>query len=426
MDSVVARPQSETPDLSVARLEDLDPGNYFPLWLGSDTLRQNALNGITASWGLRKPFYIRQNGILSVMCGRARDIREVYMDPVRFTVVPPKRAGYELFDMFDGLENVLQMDGAKHARVRKLMNPSFTKDKMDLLKSDSARIIEEKLDRIEKIGPAFDAVTDFAEDLVARVMLEASFRLTPEHRAAFMTMQREMGKLPTYVAGEPLPESFVNAGLAVRDTIVDVIAMRRADPGPDLITSLIEAYEDGDRLTDNELFGQINGIATAGLGTTANVLAGALLNLCRNRSQLELLQQEPELIDNAVAECLRWNGPGFVAFVRFATEDTSVGGTVIPKDMPVYVSAQAAGFDPDETEDPYRFDIRRTIPQTLAFGTGVHHCIGQRLARFILRIGIQGIVQRFPGLRLADQAFQPTYHGLTGELAPISIPMMTA
>lgn len=187
--------------MSVAGLEDLEPGNYIPLWLGSDTRRQNALDGLVAGWGMRRPFYIRQNGILSVMCGRERDVREVYMYPERFTVEPPKRPGYELFDMFGGLESVLQMDGPRHNRVRRLMNPSFNQASRELLKADSLRIIQEKLDRIEKIGPEFDAMTDYAEDLVSRVMLEASFRLSPEHCAAFVTMQREMGKLPSYVAG---------------------------------------------------------------------------------------------------------------------------------------------------------------------------------------------------------------------------------
>ncbi|MDB5685870.1 MAG: hypothetical protein JWR77_459 [Rhizorhabdus sp.] len=412
-------------DVSVATLDELEPGNYFPLWLGSETLRQNALDGLVASWGMRRPFYIRQNGILSVMCGRAKDVREVFMDSERFSVEVPKREGYELFDMFGGLESVLQMDGTRHTRVRRLMNPSFTAAGMDLLKADIQRIIDAKLDRIEAIGPHFDAMTDFAEDLVQRIMLEASFQLTREHTHTFIAMQVEMGKLPSYVAGEPMPQSFIDAGMAVRAAIDDIIVRRRANPGPDLISSLISAYEDGDKLSDNELFGQINSIATAGIGTTANTLGGALMLLCRHPDQLALLKREPELIDSAIGECLRHHGPGITSFVRFCTADTEVGGTRIPKDMPVYVSAQASGFDPAETEDPFRFDIRRPNRQPLMFGTGIHHCIGQRLARYILRSALSGLLGRFPNLRLADSQFRPVYRGLTGELQPLSIPMVT-
>lgn len=412
-------------DFSVATLDELEPGNFFPLSLGSEELRQNGLYGTVASWGSRRPLYIRQNGVLSVICGRLRDVREVYMNADRFTVIAPRRPGYEVFDMFGGLESVLQMDGPRHTRVRRLMNPSFTPAAIEVMKADVHRIISEKLDRIEANGPRFDAMTDLAEDLVQRVILEASFRLLPEHCRAFAAMQAEMNKLSTYVAGEPLPPSFFAAGEAVRVAIEDVIRMRRADPGPDLVSTLINAAEDGDKLSDAELFGQINSIATAGIGTTSNTLAGALMLLSRHPDQRALLQDQPALMDGAIDECLRHHGSGIISFVRFATADTEVGGTRIPKDMPVYVSAQAAGFDPDAVEDPYRFDIQRRNRSSMVFGSGIHHCIGQRLARYMLRTAITGMLERFPNFRLVDPAFKPFYRGLPGELSPESIPMLT-
>lgn len=412
-------------DISVVALEDLEPGNFFPLSLGSDELRQNALYGMVASWGVRRPFYIRQNGIVSVMCGRHADVREVYMDADRFTVVAPKRPGYELFDMFGGLESVLQMDGARHNRVRRLMNPSFVPAAVEVLKSDIDRIVDEKLDRIAQNGPGFDAVRDFAEDLIQRVMLEASFRLSPAQMAVFVTMQDEMGKLPTYVAGEPIPASFTDSIAAVKITIDEIIAARRADPGADLISTLISAYEEGDKLSDLELFGQINSIATAGIGTTANTLVGAMMLLSRHPDQRAMLRDDPGLFDGAIDECLRMNGPGIVSFVRFSTCDTDVGGTRIPKDMPVYVSPLASGYDPDVYEDPFRFDITRRNRSPMVFGTGIHHCIGHRLARYALRSALMRLIARFPDFRLADTGFRPVYRGLTGELAPISVPMLT-
>lgn len=412
-------------DVSVVPLGALEPGNYFPLWLGAEGLRQNGLYGVVASWGMRRPFYIRQNGILSVMCGRMKDVREVYMDAERFSVIAPKRHGYELFDMFGGLESVLQMDGERHARVRRLMNPSFTPGAIDVLRADIHRIIDEKLDRIAANGPEFDAMTDFAEDLIQTIMLDVSFRLSAAHRAVFVRMQDEMGKLPGYVAGEPIPGSFMESIEAVRVAIDDIIRVRRATPGPDLISSLISAYEAGDKLSDAELFGQINSVATAGIGTTANTLCGALLLLCRHPDQKALLLAEPGLIDSAIDECLRHHGPGITSFVRFATLDTEVGGTRIPKDMPVYVSPQASGFDPTEIEDPFRFDIRRKARTPMVFGTGIHHCIGKRLAHFVLRTALQQMLMRFPNLRLQDPEFKPVYRGLTGELSPVSVPMRT-
>ena len=417
-------PTTNPDAISVASLQSLEPGNFFPLSLGSDVLRQNALYGLVASWGARRPFYIRQNGILSVLCGRLADVREVYLDAERFTVVAPKRPGYELFDMFGGLESVLQMDGARHNRVRRLMNPSFTPAAVTVAKADIERIVAEKLDRIARIGPAFDAVGDFADDLIQRVMLEASFRLSPAQRATFVTMQDEMGKLPAYVAGEPLPGSFMAAIGAVKATIDTIIAARRSDPGTDLISTLISAYEAGDKLTDLELFGQINSIATAGIGTTANTLVGAMMLLSRHPEQRALLRDDPGLFDSAIDECLRMNGPGIVSFVRFAARDTEVGGTHIPRDMPVYVSPLATGFDPSAYEDPFRFDIRRKNRTPMVFGTGIHHCIGHRLARHALRTALARLIERFPDFRMADPEFRPVYRGLTGELAPVSVPML--
>jgi len=417
---------SPEPDtISVMPLEALEPGNYFPLALGSEELRQNALYGLVASWGARRPFYIRQNGVLSVMCGRLGDVREVYLDSQRFTVVPPERPGYELFDMFGGLESVLQMDGKRHTRVRRLMNPSFLSAGIEAMKADTHRIVEERLARIAEIGPEFDAMGDFAGDLIQSIILEASFQLSPEHCAVFATMQDEMGLFPGYAAGEPIPQSFLDAVAAVKVAIDDIIRVRRASPGPDLISSLIAAYEEGDKLSDAELFGQINSIATAGIGTTANTLAGALMLLSRHPEQRDLLLTDPALLDGAIEECLRFHGPGIVSFVRFATMDTEVGGTRIPKDMPVYVSPQAAGFDPSAYEDPFRFDIRRRNRTPMVFGSGIHHCIGQRLARYVLRVALSAMLARFPGFRLVDPGFRPVYRGLTGELAPISVPMRT-
>jgi cytochrome P450 len=413
------------PDFSVAALDELEPGNYFPLAVGSEDLRKVATFGIVQSWGMRRPFYIRQNGILSVMCGRAKDVRDVFQDARRFTVIAPKRPGYHVFDMFGGMESVLQMDGARHERVRKLMNPSFVPASVEAMRADVEAIIAERLDRIAEKAPAFDGMADFCQGLVERVLLQASFKFSDEQRDVFLRMLEQMYHLSSFDPNAPPPEGFLKSIGEVRQVIDQIIDERRKKPGTDLISSLIAANEDGDKLTDAELFGQINSIATAGIGTTSNVLAGALWLLARHPAQKQLLISNPALLDSAIEECLRYHSSGLVAFVRFATCDTDVGGTRILKDMPVYVSPQAAGFDPGEVEDPFRFDITRTRRTPLVFGGGIHHCIGQRLARHILRVALSSMITRFPDFRLADRAFFPNYRGLPGEMSPTTLPMRT-
>jgi cytochrome P450 len=309
--------------------------------------------------------------------------------------------------------------------VRKLMNPSFVPASVEAMQADVDAIIGERLDRIAANAPAFDAMTDFCQGLVERVLLQASFKFSDAQRDVFLHMLEEMSGLSSFDPNGPPPESFLKSIAAVTQVIDEIIVERRARPGTDLISSLIVANEDGDRLTDSELFGQINSIATAGIGTTSNVLAGALWLLARHPAQKQLLLDDPALIDSAIEECLRYHSSGLVAFVRFATADTEVGGTRILQDMPVYVSPQAAGFDPTDVEDPYRFDVTRKRRTPLVFGGGIHHCIGQRLARYILRTALASILERFPKFHLVDSAFQPSYHGLPGEMAAIAMPMLT-
>jgi cytochrome P450 len=176
-------------------------------------------------------------------------------------------------------------------------------------------------------------------------------------------------------------------------------------------------------MTEAELFGQINSICSAGLGTTAATLAGALLTLVRHPQQLEMLRENPELIDGAVEECLRFHGPGVNTFTRFAVKETTVAGHKIFKDMPVIASIQAADYDPMEFPDPLRFDITRNPRNIFAFGSGPHHCIGNRLARTILRKSLLAIVQNFPRLRLAESDFDPIYCGFPGELCMTRLPL---
>ena len=212
--------------------------------------------------------------------------------------------------------------------------------------------------------------------------------------------------------------------IAIGNAIVDVIApvsheFLRQEELPAGSMRLIDAERSVD------LYGKMGQTKEISGGAAANTLAGALMLLARNRDALEAVRQDPSKLDGAIGECLRWHGPGIVAFVRFCTRDTEIGGTRIPADMPVYVSAQAAGFDPEEVSDPFRFDITRDNRRTLVFGTGPHHCIGQRLARQILRSALGRFIARFPDYRLVDVEFRPHYHGLTGELSPTSIPMTT-
>jgi cytochrome P450 len=411
------------PDNAI-RLADLDQSNVVDLDLGSEALRQRVIS-LMPGWATRKPFYCVRRGLPVVVVGRHKEAKEVFMDGERFSVVAPKAEGYEIFDLFGGIESVLQMEGERHHRVRRLMNPAFTPAAMNALRDSVQQIVDDKLDAIGRTGGAFDAMTDFCGDMITRVMLDATLQLNPAQQRAFTRVHDSFALIAGLAPGEPYPAEYVEAGRALHGVMMQIIQERRQKPRNDFISNLVTARDRDDRLSDEELFGQINAVCAAAQGTTASSLGAALLNLGRRGDQFDALKRDPSLIDGAIEECLRFQSSGFFTFPRFATLDTQIGGVKVPRGMPVYASGQAANFDPEVFPDPLRFDIRRNPRAILTFGTGAHTCIGNRLARLVMRASLLSMMQRFPGLRLADPHFEPVYRGMFGELYPQSIPMRT-
>lgn len=407
----------------LASIEAAIPADaYFEHDLSSETFRQTALATYVRPWARRDPFYVRRMGLPAVLCTRFHHVREVLMDADRFVMKAPAIPGYEVFDIFGGLESVLQMDGERHARVRRLMNPAFSPVGLQKMLPTLERIVEERLDVIEAGGPVFDAMSDFCDHLIMRALLDATFQLSEEHQQAFERVHRAITLAPKFRPGEPRPQEYVDAIRDVRQVIVDVIDERRGNPSDDFISNLITARDEGSRLSDEELYGQINTICGSALGSTSATLGAALLVLCRHPDQFAKLRAKPERINDALEELLRFHGPGLFSFPRFASRDTEVGGTPIHAGMPVITSPQAASFDPEAFDEPERLDITRK-PRALTFGTGSHLCIGIRLAKTTMRIGLLGLMRRFPKLRLVDPDFAPVYGGNVGTMTIQSLPM---
>ena len=170
----------------LASIEAAIPADaYFEHDLSSETFRQTALATYVRPWARRDPFYVRRMGLPAVLCTRFHHVREVLMDADRFVMKAPAIPGYEVFDIFGGLESVLQMDGERHARVRRLMNPAFSPVGLQKMLPTLERIVEERLDVIEAGGPVFDAMSDFCDHLIMRALLDATFQLSEEHQQAF-------------------------------------------------------------------------------------------------------------------------------------------------------------------------------------------------------------------------------------------------
>jgi len=178
-----------------------------------------------------------------------------------------------------------------------------------------------------------------------------------------------------------------------------LIADRRRHLGDDLLSGLIRAEVEGDRLTTSEMMSQSIGLLIAGFETTIGLIGNGIRALLRHPDQLAKLRARPELIDGAIEECLRYDGP-IVATLRVLHADAEFGGKVIPRDAIVLGLLAAANRDPERFENPDAFDVERPNNEHLAFGGGVHHCLGAHLARLEARIAIGALVKRFDDLSL--------------------------
>ena len=406
----------------MSSLIDLDRSKVVDVDLGSSEFKQNA-RAILAGWARRPPFYVLSSGPPQVVCGRYADVHEVFSDTERFSSEVPRGPGFEQFDKFMGVQFITQMDGERHARIRRLLMPAFSSRSLSRLEARITEIIEDMLDRIESGGNAFDGMRDYGAQLVVGALLTAMANLDERQKEIFLAFH-EVLPLTTYTKpGEPFAPECVQAFDRAAQLVRDIIAQRRANPREDFINDLITARDQGDKLTDRELFDQIFTICGAALSATSRAAGGALYTLYSHPDQLAQLVREPSLIPAAVEECLRIASNGYFTFPRLATRDTEVGGTEILKGMVVRPSPQAANYDPEVFADPMRFDIHRHPKRIMAFGAGPHHCIGNILGRTTITIAIRRMLARFPDARLADPQFVPVYGGAVGELRLQHLPM---
>ncbi|WP_431900897.1 cytochrome P450 [Nonomuraea sp. bgisy101] len=281
------------------------------------------------------------------------------------------------------------MDPPEHTRYRHLLTGQFTVRRMRRLTGRIQEITAEHLDAMERHGPPVDLVEAFALPIPGLVICELLGVPTGE-RARF---QDDMSKL---LSLEVSPEEKIAAFTTLTEFMHALVLAKRADPADDLLSDLVN----GTDLTDEELT-NISGILMgAGFETTANMLALGAFALMSHPGQLAALQADRGLTDRAVEELLRYLSivPGTV---RAALEDVELGGRLVRAGQSVTVSIPAANRDPEHFADPDTLDLHRSAAGHVAFGHGIHQCLGQQLARVEMQVGIPALFARFPTLRLA-------------------------
>lgn len=296
-------------------------------------------------------------------------------------------------------EFMLQRDPPDHTRLRRLVSKAFTPRAVASWRARAEAVVEESLAPGLEAG-RLDVIADLALPVPATLICEMlGVPLEDRDRFTRWTADATHG-----LAGDlATPENRARAlegGMALATYFDALIDERRSRPGDDLLTVLIRAEEDGERLSPSELLTQSIGLLIAGFETTIGLIGNGVAALCRHPGEQERLRREPGLIENAVEECLRYDGPVGVT-MRVLRADAEFGGVTIPDDAWVWAGLRAASRDPEVFPDPDRFDVARpNAKEHLGFGGGTHHCLGAHLARMEAQVAIGGLVKRTRELAL--------------------------
>ena len=304
---------------------------------------------------------------------------------------------------------MLMQDPPTHTRLRKLVKKAFTPRAIEAWRPRVEKITHSLLDRVAASGQ-MDLVSDLARPVPATLICEL-LGVPTEDQDTFTdwTADATHGLLVMRGLGdEAMVKRVEAASISLFGYFTNLIEARRGNPSDDLLSVLISAEEDGDKLDPIELLSQSIGLLIAGFETTIGLIGNGLTTLIRHPDELRKLRANPELAPSAIEECLRYSGP-ILATIRVVHEPTMLGGYEIPTDSEVVALLAAANRDPEVFEDPERFDVTRyakgrdTAPH-LSFGGGVHFCLGAHLARLESEIAIGAIVQRFDEMKLVNEA----------------------
>ncbi|WP_238014009.1 cytochrome P450 [Dactylosporangium sp. AC04546] len=339
------------------------------------------------------------DGSVAYVVTRYQDVRTVLVDP-RFSRAEAAKLqdGAAEFGLGDlASESIVAMDPPEHTRLRRLVARAFTARRVEELRPRAADIVEKLIDELETRERPVDLVEYFSLALPVQVICEL-LGVPAEDRDRFH------GWSDALMSGPGADPRITGAALqAMGEYFGGLIYAKRAQPADDLMTALIAARDEQDKLTERELVTLSLGILIGGHETTANQINMILLTLRRFPEQDARLRADPSLIPGAVEELMRFVqlGDGATSLPRVATEDVVLSGVTIPKGSIVLPAIAAANRDPRNTEGPERLDVARADVSHLSFGAGVHHCLGAQLARMELQEALRGLFTRLPGLRVA-------------------------
>lgn len=361
--------------------------------------------------------YLRDNEPLSqvrlphgdpgVLVTRYDDVKAVFSDPRFGRSVPAScdqpRVTPEIIPL-----GLMEMDPPDHTRIRRLVARFFTARRAEQQRPAIGQLAGALIDEMIAAGSPADLVECFAARLPIGVICEMLGVPHGDH-GEFRRWTEAMNDMSPDADGQQRMEAII----MLANYMKDMVARRRDEPTGDLISELVLARDEEDRLSEDELIFLCLVLLVAGYETTANQISNFLFLLFTHPDQLALLRERPELLPAAVEELLRFTPLStLAAFPRYAKAEVTLSGGTVCEGQPVLTSTNAANRDPRVFEDPERLDITRPVTSHLGFGAGPHHCLGASLARTELSVSLKLLIERLPGLRLAvdpgDVCWKPT------------------
>ena len=354
------------------------------------------------------------NGVEAYLVTRYEDVKSVLADPrlsknaaTSFPGWQPGRTGIPGEHRSGIAAHLLNLDPPDHTRLRRLVSKAFTPRRIADFEPAVRRIADELLDACERTAREGDGTVDlirgYACPLPVAVILEM-LGVPPEDQAIFH--EWAFGVVDRGGTRGGVGRSVKR----IRGYLREIIHKKRLNPGNDLLTALVRASDHGEHLSEDEAASMAFILLFAGFETTINLIGNGSFALLTHPEQRARLLAEPGLLDNAVEELLRYDGPVEFGTWRFTTEPIRVGGVHIPAGEPVLAVLAAADRDPERFPEPDVLDLGRAATGHLALGHGIHFCIGAPLARLEGRIGFERLLARYPDLALSAPAGTLRWH----------------
>jgi hypothetical protein len=305
-------------------------------------------------------------------------------------------------------KGILLLDDPDHARIRNPLARALYK-RVARCRPQVEYVVQEILDRLE--GRAqFDVMTGFAVlvpiDVIARILGVDETRL-----AEFRDWSEGVIQTLNPFRTEEQTQRLISSATQLSAYMKELMRGRRAEPRDDLISDMVALQAEGAPITDGELSVNLQSLLVGGNLTTTDLIGNAIYHFLRNPAELDKLKTDPSLINSAVEEVLRFEGPVDLTG-RIASRDLDVGGCPIRQSQSMMLSLRGANHDPEVFPDPHRFDISRKNQPHVAFGGGTHVCIGAPLARLEAQVALPAFFARFPNLRLAHPEQGPRWRSL--------------